>query len=48
MKLIGEGEYNLNALKQIKVTDDFLGMDQDVRQCQNERYTSDELAVRPG
>ena len=36
MKLIGEGEYNLNALKEIKVTDDFLGLDQDVRQCQNE------------
>ena len=36
MKLIGEGEYNLNALKEIKVSDAFLGLDQDVRQCQNE------------
>ena len=33
MKLIGEGEYNLNALKEIRVTDSYLGLDQDVRQC---------------
>ena len=32
----GEGEYNLNALKEIKVTDSFLGLDEEVRQCQNE------------
>ena len=36
VKLIGQGEYNLNALKEISVTDDFLGLDQDVRQCQHE------------
>ena len=36
VELIGEGEYNLNVLKEIKVTDDFLGLDLDVRQCQNE------------
>ena len=34
--LIGEGEYNLDALKEIKVTDSYLGLDQDVRGCQNE------------
>ena len=36
MKLIGEGEYNLNALKEIRVTESYLGLDQDVRGCQNE------------
>ena len=36
MKFTGEGEYNLNALKEIEVTDSFLGLDQDVRECQNE------------
>ena len=36
VKLIGEGEYNLNDLKEIRVTDSYLGLDQDVRQCQNE------------
>ena len=32
--LIGEGEYNLNALKEIKVTDSYLGLDQGTRECQ--------------
>ena len=36
MKLIGEGEYNLNALKEIRVTESYLGLDQDVRKCQDE------------
>ena len=36
MKLIGEGVYNLNTLKEIKVTDSFNGLDKDVRGCQNE------------
>ena len=31
VKLIGEGEYNLNALKEIKVTESYLGLDQDVK-----------------
>ena len=37
VNLIGEGEYNLNALKEIKVTDSYLGMrmDQDIKDCQN-------------
>ena len=34
--LIGEGEYNLNVLKEIEVTDSYLGLDQDVKECQNE------------
>ena len=35
-KLDGEGEYNLNALKQIDVTDSYLGLDKHIRRCQNE------------
>ena len=34
-KMTGEGEYNLNVLKEIKVTDSYLGLDQDRRECQN-------------
>ena len=33
---MGEGEYNLNVLKDIKVTESFLGLDKDVRGCQND------------
>ena len=36
VELIGEGEYNLNALKEIEVTDSYLGLDQKDRGCQNE------------
>ena len=36
LKLIGEGEYNLNNLKEIRVTESYLGLDEDVRQCQHE------------
>ena len=33
--LIGEGEYNINALTEIKVTESYLGLDEDVRECQS-------------
>ena len=33
--LIGEGQYNLDDLKEINVTESYLGMDQDVKACQN-------------
>ena len=36
VKLIGEGEYNLNDLKEIRVTESYLGLDQEDRGCQNE------------
>ena len=36
VKLIGEGKYNLNAVKEIKVTESFLGLDMKDRGCQNE------------
>ena len=31
----GEGQYNLNILQTIEATNSFLGLDQDVRNCQN-------------
>ena len=34
VKLIGEGKYNLNALKEIEVTDSYLGLSQEERGCQ--------------
>ena len=36
MKLYGEGQYNLNSVKEIKASEDFLGMDKSIRECQNE------------
>ena len=39
--LIGEGKYNLNAIKEIKVTESFLGLDKDDRSCQNHEYLED-------
>ena len=33
--MIGEGEYNQDALKDIEVTDSYLGMDQEIRGCQD-------------
>ena len=41
MVLYGEGEYNLNILKEIKVTDSFIGLSQDVRACQLEEHIVD-------
>ena len=35
VQLIGEGKYNLNALKEFEATDSFLSMDQATRKCQN-------------
>ena len=34
--LVGEGEYNLNVLTDIKVTESYLNLDQNIRNCQNE------------
>ena len=35
MTLSGEGEYNLNILKEIEVTDSFYELDNKVRKCQS-------------
>ena len=45
VQLTGEGEYNLNSLKEEEVTESFLGMDQSVRGCQNEEHY-DECTTR--
>ena len=36
VKFHGEGEYNLNSLEEIKVTESYLGFDKATRGCQNE------------
>ena len=41
IKLIGSGEYNLNVLKEIKVTESFFALDQEERQCQNKYSVHD-------
>ena len=33
--LIGEGEYNINNLKELNVTESFFGLDANVKKCQN-------------
>ena len=33
--LFGEGQYNLHSLKEISVTDSFMGLNIDTRKCQN-------------
>ena len=35
MELYGEGQYNLLSLKEIVVTDSFMGLDRDSQNCQN-------------
>ena len=34
-------EYNLNVVKEIKVTNDFLGLDEQIRKCRNEEPFKD-------
>ena len=35
VQLVGEGEYNLDSLKKIDVTDHYLGLDENVKMCQH-------------
>ena len=35
MEILEEGQYNLNNLKEISVTDSFMGLDRDIKNCQN-------------
>ena len=35
MGLFGEGKFNLHSMKEISVTDSFLGLDRDTRKCQD-------------
>ena len=41
IKLIGEGEYNLNVLKEINVTESYLGLDQVIRYCDEKESLQD-------
>ena len=34
--LVGEGEYNVEYLKELKVTDSYLGLDKKTKKCQTE------------
>ena len=45
MELFGEGQYNFQSLKEIVVTDSFMGLDRDARKCQNIE-TIDECKTR--
>ena len=38
--MIGEGEFNLDVLKEIKATKSYMGMDQGVINCHNEPFQS--------
>ena len=33
--MVGEGVYNVNNVKELKVTESFLGLNEEVRDCQN-------------
>ena len=59
MTLPGEGEYNLNSLKEIKITNSFHELDKDVKMCQNyksndtydmctTRYFMDQMRLKCG
>ena len=39
--LHGEGSYNLNVVKEMKVTDSYMGLPHDVKQCQNKELYLD-------
>ena len=45
VSLPGDGQYNLNILKEINVTESFIGLAKDVRNCQNIE-TYDECTTR--
>ena len=37
LKIYGEGDYNLNVVKEVKVTESFLGLSSDVKGCNMEK-----------
>ena len=41
VRLFGEGQYNLNNMKEISVTDSFLGLKSEIRNCQNNEAYND-------
>ena len=41
----GEGEYNLNVLKEIKVTDSFHGLDKKIKGCEDGKQIEEHKSV---
>ena len=41
LEQFGEGNYALSDVKEVFVTEDFLGMDDEIKLCQNEGTTED-------
>ena len=41
LRLYGEGQYSLSVLKDIQVTESFLGLDAKTRECQNDEPYDD-------
>ena len=41
VRLVGEGKFNLNALKEIKVSESFLGLSNEVKRCQTKETYND-------
>ena len=46
MTLTGEGQYNINALKEIEATDSFLSLDDEIRGCRNSEESHDDCTTR--
>ena len=46
MTLTGEGQYNINALKEIEATDSFLSLDDETRGCRISDESHDDCTTR--
>ena len=46
MTLTGEGQYNINALKEIEATDSFLSLDDEIRGCRISEESHDDCTTR--
>ena len=46
MTLTGEGQYNINSLKEIVATDSFLSLDENIRGCRISGESHDDCTTR--
>ena len=46
MTLTGEGQYNINSLKEIRATNSFLTLDDDIRGCRISGESHDDCTTR--
>ena len=46
IELVGEGHYALEDIKDIKVTEEFLGLGQDITKCQTREFRADCVSRR--